>query len=98
VRSRRQSRLAGNPAAYDPPVEAVGQIERCRVACWRRPIATVSPGSSTCHALDHLTELRRLGAPRHAADWQPPAGFEERPGLGVARRDPRPEARADAGV
>ena len=74
-------RLAGESSTYDPPVEAVQQIEHFLESL---PLETTDLGTigprlvRLVHALDHLTELHDdlTRIPPAVSGWQPPAEFE----------------------
>lgn len=74
-------RLTGESSTYDPPVEAVQQIEHFLESL---PLETTDLGTigprlvRLVHALDHLTELHDdlTRIPPVTNGWQPPAGFE----------------------
>ena len=74
-------RLAGEPVTYDPPDEAVQQIEHFLESL---PLETTDLGTigsrlvRLVHALDHLTQLHDdlTRIPPAVSDWKPPAGFE----------------------
>jgi phosphate:Na+ symporter len=74
-------RLAGESVTYDPPAEAVQQIEHFLESL---PLETTDLGTvgprlvRLVHALDHLTELHDdlTRIPVAVSGWQPPAGFE----------------------
>jgi phosphate:Na+ symporter len=74
-------RLAGESSTYDPPVDAVQQIEHFLESL---PLETTDLGTlgprlvRLVHALDHLTELHDdlTRIPPAASGWQPPAEFE----------------------
>jgi phosphate:Na+ symporter len=73
--------LIGEPIRYDPPVEAVQQIEQFLESL---SLETIDLGTfeprlvRLCHALDHLNQLHDDLAqiPSPGGGWQPPAGFE----------------------
>jgi phosphate:Na+ symporter len=73
-------RLAGDPVAYDPPIEAVRRIEEFLQSL---SLETLDLGAfeprlvRLVHALDHLARLNEdlQRAPPAAAGWQPPSGF-----------------------
>ena len=74
-------RLAGESVNYDPPVEAVQQIEHFleSLSLETTDLRTIAPRLvRLCHALDHLTELHDdlTRIPSAFSDWKPPAGFE----------------------
>ena len=74
-------RLAGESVNYDPPVEAVQQIEHFleSLSLETTDLRTIAPRLvRLCHALDHLTELHDdlTRIPSAVSDWKPPAGFE----------------------
>jgi phosphate:Na+ symporter len=74
-------RLAGESVTYDPPDEAVQQIEHFLESL---PLETTDLGTigprlvRLVHALDHLTQLHDdlTRIPPAVSGWQPPAGFE----------------------
>jgi phosphate:Na+ symporter len=74
-------RLAGESVTYDPPAEAVQQIEHFLESL---PLETTDLGTTgprlvrLVHALDHLTQLHDdlTRIPSAVSGWQPPAGFE----------------------
>ncbi len=74
-------RLAGEPVRYEPPVEAVRQIEDFLEAL---SLETLDMGSfeprlvRLSHALDHLSRLHDdlTQIPPLDGGWRPPAGFE----------------------
>jgi phosphate:Na+ symporter len=77
-----RGRLIGESVRYDPPVEAVQQIDRFleSLSLETTDLSTIEPRLvRLCHALDHLNQLNddlsRIPSP--AAGWQPPASFEE---------------------
>jgi len=75
-------RLFGEPVRYDPPVDAVRQIEQFLQSL---SLETLDLGAfeprlvRLCHALDHLNQLHDdlTRVPPDASGWQPPAGFDE---------------------
>jgi phosphate:Na+ symporter len=74
-------RLAGESVKYDPPVEAVHQIEHFleSLSIEATDLGTIGPRLvRLVHALDHLSEiyddLKRI--PPTAIDGRPPAGFK----------------------
>ena len=74
-------RLAGEPAAYAPPSEAVPQVERFleSLPLETTDLATIAPRLvRLCHALDHLTQLHADAKqiPPVASGWKAPPGFE----------------------
>ena len=74
-------RLAGESVNYDPPAEAVQQIEHFleSLSLETTDMGTIGPRLvRLCHALDHLTELHDdlTRIPSAVSGWQPPAGFE----------------------
>jgi len=74
-------RLLGESVNYDPPVEAVRQIEHFLESL---SLETTDPGTfeprliRLSHAIDHLTQLHNdlTRIPPAVSGWQPPAGFE----------------------
>ena len=74
-------RLAGESVTYDPPDEAVQQIEHFLESL---PLETTDLGTigprlvRLVHALDHLTQLHDdlTRIPPAVSGWQPPAVFE----------------------
>src|SRR4029077_1784464 len=74
-------RLAGESVTYEPPAEAVQQIEHFLESL---PLETTDLGTIAprlvrlVHALDHLTELDDdlTRIPPVVSGWQSPAGFE----------------------
>jgi phosphate:Na+ symporter len=73
-------RLAGASGTYDPPVEAVQQIEHFleSLSLETTDLRTIAPRLvRLCHALDHLTELHDdlTRVPSAFSGWQPPASF-----------------------
>ena len=98
-------RLAGESAAYDPPLQAVEQIEHFLQSL---PLETTDLGTIAprlvrlCHALDHLSELHRdlAAIPKAASGWQPPAAFGAAAEVMTAWLDASrdPEAAPAAGV
>jgi phosphate:Na+ symporter len=73
-------RLAGASAAYEPPADAVQQVDRFLESLSLETIDLHTMGPRLvrlCHALDHLTELRRdlAGIPPPTSGAEPPAGF-----------------------
>src|SRR5215471_3827309 len=74
-------RLAGESVAYNPPADAVQQIEHFLASL---PLETTDLGTigprlvRLVHALDHLTELHDdlTRIPPAVSGWQPPADFE----------------------
>jgi phosphate:Na+ symporter len=74
-------RLAGESVTYDPPAEAVQQIEHFLESL---PLETTDLGTigprlvRLVHALDHLTQLHDdlTRIPPAVTGWQAPAGFE----------------------
>jgi phosphate:Na+ symporter len=76
-----ERRLAGQAVAYDPPAEAVQQIENFLESLSLETTDLATFGGRLVrlsHALDHLTQIHDdlKRAPAVAADWQPPEGFE----------------------
>src|SRR5262245_1874246 len=76
-----ERRLAGQAVAYDPPAEAVQQVENFLASLSLETTDLATFGGRLVrlsHALDHLTELHDdlKRAPAAAADCQPPAAFE----------------------
>jgi phosphate:Na+ symporter len=76
---RRQ--LAGDAAGYDPPVEAVRQIDDFleSLSLETTDLSTIEPRLvRLCHALDHLIQLHDdlIRIPSVVGNWEPPAGFE----------------------
>jgi phosphate:Na+ symporter len=76
-----RSRLACESVKYDPPVEAVRQIEHFleSLSLETTDLSTIAPRLvRLCHALDHLEELHNdlTRIPPAVSGWQPPAGFE----------------------
>jgi phosphate:Na+ symporter len=74
-------RLSGEAVQYDPPIEAVGQIEHFLESLSLETIdlGTIEPRLvRICHALDHLTRLHDdlMRVPSTVSGGQPPAGFE----------------------
>jgi phosphate:Na+ symporter len=74
-------RLAGEPVEYDPPAEALQQVEHFleSLPLETTDLATIGPRLvRICHALDHLGELHDdlKNIPAVASEWKPPAGFE----------------------
>ena len=74
-------RLAGESVSYDPPVEAVRQIEHFLelLSLETTDLGTFEPRLvRLCHALDHLTQLHDdlADIPPAVSGWQPPAGFD----------------------
>lgn len=74
-------RLAGETLQYEPPVEAVQQINHFleSLSLETTDLAAIEPRLvRVCHALDHLTQLhddlRRV--PPAVDGWEPPAGFD----------------------
>jgi phosphate:Na+ symporter len=74
-------RLAGEPVEYEPPAEALQQVEHFleSLPLETTDLATIGPRLvRICHALDHLGELhddlKRI--PPLESEWKPPAGFE----------------------
>jgi phosphate:Na+ symporter len=72
--------LAGEAVKYDPPREAVQQIERFleSLSLETTDLGTIAPRLvRLCHALDHLSGLHDdlTRAPAMASGWQPPDGF-----------------------
>ena len=74
-------RLAGETLEYEPPVEAVQQINHFleSLSLETTDLAAIEPRLvRVCHALDHLTQLhddlRRV--PPAVDGWEPPAGFD----------------------
>jgi phosphate:Na+ symporter len=77
-----RSRLAGDVVRYDPPREAVRQIEQFleSLSLETLDLATFEPRLvRLCHALDHLNQLTEdlTRIPPEAGGWQPPVGFEK---------------------
>jgi phosphate:Na+ symporter len=73
-------RLAGDPAAYDPPIDAVRRIEDFlqSLSLETVDLSAFEPRLvRLVHALDHLVRLDEVlqRPPPAAAGWQPPAGF-----------------------
>jgi phosphate:Na+ symporter len=73
-------RLAGDPVAYDPPIDAVRQTEEFlqTLSLETLDLAAFEPRLvRLAHALDHLSHLNDdlQYPPPAAAGWQPPAGF-----------------------
>ena len=74
-------RLAGEPVTYDPPVDAVRQIEQFLESL---SLETTGLGAfeprlvRLSHALDHLARLHDdlTRIPPADSEWQPPPGFE----------------------
>src|SRR5499425_2751737 len=74
-------RLAGASVAYNPPADAVQQIEHFLVSL---PLETTDLGTigprlvRLVHALDHLTELHDdlTRIPPAASGWRPPSEFQ----------------------
>ena len=74
-------RLAGESVQYDPPVEAVRQIEHFleSLSLETTDLGTIEPRLvRLSHALDHLTQLHDdlTQIPPAVGGWQPPAGFD----------------------
>jgi phosphate:Na+ symporter len=74
-------RLGGDTVGYEPPVEAVRQIEHFLESLSPETIdlrATEPRMVRLCHALDHLIQLHDdlTGIPSAVPGWQPPIGFE----------------------
>jgi phosphate:Na+ symporter len=74
-------RLTGEAIDYDPPVEAVRQIEHFleSLSLETTDLSTIEPRLvRLCHALDHLVHLHDdlMRVPPAVSDWQPPASFE----------------------
>jgi phosphate:Na+ symporter len=74
-------RLDGDTVRYEPPVEAVRQIEHFLESLSPETIdlrATEPRLVRLCHALDHLIQLHDdlTGIPSAVPGWQPPIGFE----------------------
>jgi phosphate:Na+ symporter len=74
-------RLAGESVRYEPPVEAIQQIDRFleSLSLETTDLSTIEPRLvRLCHALDHLNQLNDdlSRIPSCAAEWQSPAGFE----------------------
>jgi phosphate:Na+ symporter len=74
-------RLGGDGVGYDPPVEAVRQIDDFleSLSLETTDLSTIEPRLvRLCHALDHLIQLHDDLAriPPAVSDWQPVAGFE----------------------
>jgi phosphate:Na+ symporter len=75
-------RLLGEPVRYDPPVDAIRQIEQFLQSL---SLETLDLGAfeprlvRLCHALDHLNQLYDdlTRVPPDASGWQPPTGFEQ---------------------
>jgi phosphate:Na+ symporter len=77
-----RGRLAGDVVRYDPPREALRQIEEFleSLSLETLDLTTFEPRLvRLCHALDHLSQLQDdlTRVPSDARGWQPPAGFEE---------------------
>jgi phosphate:Na+ symporter len=77
-----RTRLTGDVVRYDPPREAVQQIEQFleSLSLETLDLATFEPRLvRLCHALDHLNQLNEdlTRIPPEASGWQPPTGFEE---------------------
>jgi len=73
-------RLAGATARYDPPPEAVRQIEQFleSLSLETLDLAAFEPRLvRLCHALDHLNQLHDdlTRIPAEPANWRPPPGF-----------------------
>ena len=73
-----RQRLTGAPVKYEPPVEAVQQIERFleSLPLETTDLSTIGPRLvRLCHALDHLSELHDdlTRVPPVISTWQPPA-------------------------
>jgi phosphate:Na+ symporter len=74
-------RLAGEAVTYQPPRDALQQIEHFleSLSLETTDLGTIGPRLvRLCHALDHLTELHDdlTRIPPPAGDWQPPASLE----------------------
>jgi phosphate:Na+ symporter len=74
-------RLTGEAVRYDPPVEAVQQIDHFleSLSLETTDLRVLEPRLvRICHALDHLIQLRHdlRGIPSAVTGWQPPIGFE----------------------
>jgi len=97
-----RSRLAGDVVRYDPPREAVRQIEQFLESL---SLETLDLGAfeprivRLCHALDHLNQLHDdlTRIPPEAGGWQPPAGVEEGAGTLAAWLDATKDPEAAPG-
>jgi phosphate:Na+ symporter len=74
-------RLTGDAVRYDPPVEAVRQVDHFleSLSLETTDLMVLEPRLvRLCHALDHLIQLNDdlTGIPSAATGWQPPIGFE----------------------
>ncbi len=74
-------RLAGEAPNYDPPLDAVRQIEHFieSLSLETTDLGAFEPRLvRLCHALDHLTQLHQdlTEVPAAVGGWQPPAGFK----------------------
>jgi len=97
-----RGRLAGDVVRYDPPREAVRQIEQFLESL---SLETLDLGAfeprivRLCHALDHLNQLHDdlTRIPPEAGGWQPPAGVEEGAGTLAAWLDATKDPEAAPG-
>jgi phosphate:Na+ symporter len=77
-----RGRLAGDVVGYDPPREAIRQIEQFleSLSLETLDLASFEPRLvRLCHALDHLNQLHDdlTPMPPEAMDWRPAAAFKE---------------------